>query len=78
MIGLAQFGSMTRMSHCNLRLLQEMAKACKPGGRLVLLEHGRSSWEFINRVLDKGADQHKEKWGCLWNKDILGIVRQVR
>lgn len=56
---------------------QEMARACKPGGKIVLLEHGRSSWGFVNRILDNGAQAHKNKWGCFWNRDILELVRQV-
>lgn len=28
---------------------------CKPGGRILLLQHGKGSWRFINNVLDNGA-----------------------
>lgn len=28
---------------------------CKPGGRILLLQHGKGSWGFINNVLDNGA-----------------------
>jgi methyltransferase OMS1 len=49
----------------------------RPGGLILLLEHGRGTSEKLNSMLDKGADQRFEKWGCWWNRDILGIVHEV-
>ncbi|OAG35586.1 hypothetical protein AYO21_10262 [Fonsecaea monophora] len=45
------------------------------GGRILLLEHGRSYLGFINRVLDNGAKMHADHYGCWWNKDIDQIIR---
>jgi len=60
-----------------VKALREMAKALKPGGQLLLLEHGRSSWKFMNKILDSSADTHFEKWGCRWNRDIEGLVKEA-
>lgn len=50
----------------------------RPGGRLILLEHGRSSWDWVNRILDSDARRHYSNWGCWWNRDMLAIVAEVR
>jgi methyltransferase OMS1 len=57
---------------------QEMARVCKPGGRILLLEHGRASQNWLNDILDRGEARHAQKWGCRWNRDILGLIAQVR
>jgi len=49
----------------------------RPGGKLLLLEHGKGSWDFINRILDDNADKHFAKWGCQWNRDILALVESA-
>ncbi|KAL6757661.1 S-adenosyl-L-methionine-dependent methyltransferase [Haematococcus lacustris] len=65
-------------SHDNpLVVLRQAARVCKPGGKVLLLEHGRSSWGWWNRSLDEGAQRHRSKWGCWWNRDILAIVHQA-
>jgi methyltransferase OMS1 len=54
-----------------------MARVCKPEGRILLLEHGRAAREWLNDILDKGAERHLMKWGCQWNRDIEAIVKEV-
>lgn len=54
----------------------------KPGtdgshsGRILLLEHGRGHYWWINYVLDRLAKEHADRFGCWWNRDIGEIVKQ--
>lgn len=65
-------------SHADPRAaLQQMAAVCKPEGKLILLEHGKASWDFLNSSLDQGAQGHFAKWGCWWNRDILQLVNEA-
>eukprot|EP00842_Homolaphlyctis_polyrhiza_P001329 jgi/Hompol1/2197/HPOL_002078-RA len=57
--------------------LKEMARVCRSTGNILLLEHGRSSFQWLNNALDKLAPQHASKWGCWWNRDILGLVAEA-
>lgn len=57
--------------------LRRMAQACSPGGSVVLLEHGRSHYEFLNRFLDRNSHEHAKNWGCVWNRDILALVTEA-
>ncbi|CAO3632230.1 unnamed protein product [Cunninghamella blakesleeana] len=44
--------------------LVSMADACKSEqSRILLLEHGRSHYHWLNHLLDKNVDQHVKKWG---------------
>jgi ubiquinone/menaquinone biosynthesis C-methylase UbiE len=57
--------------------LCEMRRVCRPGGRILLLEHGRS-----NRPRIAGwQDRHAAKWaahlGCWWNREPLENVRKA-
>lgn len=56
---------------------QEASRSCRKGGRILLLEHGRSHYEWLNRMLDDGAQHHCRKWACNWNLDIADLVRQA-
>lgn len=61
-------------SHVNL---QQMAAVCKPSGQIILLQHGKATWDWLNQRLDDEAPAHHLKWGCWWNRDILQIAEQV-
>ena len=57
--------------------VREMARVCQPGGRILLLEHGRSDHEWLGRWMDRRADRHAKRVGCCWNRHPLDIVQQA-
>ncbi|KAL8690743.1 MAG: hypothetical protein Q9218_003885 [Villophora microphyllina] len=42
--------------------------------RILLLEHGRSYYSWLNKILDRTASAHASKHGCWWNRDIGKIA----
>ncbi|KAM7197376.1 hypothetical protein V8F33_005597 [Rhypophila sp. PSN 637] len=60
------------------KLLSNMASVVKPDtGRIILLEHGRGWYDWINSKLDQFALPHFQRYGCWWNRDIEGVVREA-
>ncbi|EEP82477.1 conserved hypothetical protein [Uncinocarpus reesii 1704] len=50
---------------------------CQPErGQILLLEHGRSYYGWVNKLLDDLAPAHANQHGCWWNRDIGKIVEQ--
>ncbi|OHW95989.1 methyltransferase OMS1 [Colletotrichum incanum] len=69
-------------SLCSVRdpeqVVRDLANMVKPGtGRIILVEHGRGWWGFINGLLDRSATSHFKKYGCWWNRDIAEIVESA-
>ncbi|CAI5759509.1 unnamed protein product [Candida verbasci] len=60
-----------------VQVLKNMSQLLKPGGRIVLLEHGRSNWEFINNHLDFRSEKRMAKWKCRWNLDIGELIDEA-
>mmetsp|Transcript_33623 Transcript_33623/g.52556 ORF Transcript_33623/g.52556 Transcript_33623/m.52556 type:complete len:251 (-) Transcript_33623:81-833(-) len=58
-----------------IQALREMSRVCSPGGKILLLEHGRGTKEWLNNYIDKTAPSHACSWGCWWNRDIRRIIR---
>jgi len=58
-------------------LVQNLGRLVKPTtGRILLLEHGRSYWDWLNRWLDNSAENHAQQHGCWWNRDIGKIIEE--
>ncbi|RDW72041.1 hypothetical protein BP5796_08075 [Coleophoma crateriformis] len=56
-----------------LRNLGECVK--EDSGRILLLEHGRGEWDWLNGILDRGAEEHAKEFGCWWNRELGEIVK---
>ena len=57
--------------------LREMARICKPTGRVLLLEHGRSDRERLGRWQDRHEDRFTKQLGCHWNREPLELAREA-
>ena len=57
------------------RLVKATMKLVKPGGRIIMMDHGKSSHDWVNKILDTYATSHRMKWGCQWNLDIERILK---
>jgi len=55
--------------------LSEMGRVCSSGGRILLLEHGRSRLNWLANHQDRNAHQHFQKAGCRWNQQPLDLVQ---
>ncbi|KAI9825623.1 MAG: hypothetical protein M1832_000967 [Thelocarpon impressellum] len=59
-----------------VRLLQTLGRETEAqSGRILLLEHGRSHYAWLNAVLDGLAPAHADRHGCWWNRDVGRIVQ---
>ncbi|MCJ1389154.1 hypothetical protein MMC18_002009 [Xylographa bjoerkii] len=57
-------------------LLSHLGRLTNPtNGRILLLEHGRSHYDWVNKILDDHAPAHADRHGCWWNKDIQKILQ---
>lgn len=57
--------------------LREMERVCRENGKILLLEHGKSHYDWLNNILDKNLHKHVERWGCIWNRDIEKLVKEA-
>jgi ubiquinone/menaquinone biosynthesis C-methylase UbiE len=56
---------------------REMSRVCRPDGRILLLEHGRSSWRLIGWYQDRRAEKHASQFGCQWNRHPIQIAQDT-
>ena len=58
-------------------LLAQLGSTVNPvNGQILLLEHGRSHYTWLNWILDKTAPAHADRHGCWWNRDIGKIAEE--
>ena len=69
------------MSSCTfpdyVAAFSEMSRVLRPGGRLMLFEHGRSSVGWIARRQDRTASRVLQSSGCRHNRDPLADLEQA-
>jgi ubiquinone/menaquinone biosynthesis C-methylase UbiE len=57
--------------------LREMARICRPNGKVLLVEHGRSDREWFARFQDRHAADFAKPLGCHWNREPLELLEQA-
>ena len=45
-------------------------------GRILLLEHGRGYYDWMNWILDKAAAKHADRHGCWFNRDVGKVLEE--
>lgn len=60
--------------HEPVRALREMSRVCRPGGRILLLEHGRSDRSWLGRWQDRHEGFLADRVGCHWNRRPKRLV----
>jgi methyltransferase OMS1 len=57
--------------------LKAMQRATKHDGAILLLEHGRGHYAWLNDLLDRYAERHLLRWGCSWNRDYGAVMEDA-
>ena len=71
----------TALSTCTfpdpIAALREMQRVVRPDGRILLVEHGRSSLGLLAHYQDRTAERHYQAVACRWNQEPLDLVQQA-
>ena len=57
--------------------LQEIRRVCKVDGKILLIEHGRSTWDWLGRYQDRHVHEQIEQGGCRWNQEPQDLIREA-
>lgn len=57
--------------------LKEMARVCKPTGRLLLMEHGRSNWPVVGKLQNALSTLYAKHTGCHINREPLELAQEA-
>ena len=57
--------------------LKEMRRVCRPEGRILLVEHGRSQNGLVGWYQDRNRESMIEQGGCRWNQQPHELVREA-
>jgi ubiquinone/menaquinone biosynthesis C-methylase UbiE len=60
-----------------IKALQEMRRVCKPDGKILLIEHGRSTWGWVGNYQDRHVHEQVEMGGCRWNQEPQELIKQA-
>lgn len=60
-----------------IKALQEMRRVCKPEGKILLIEHGRSTWGWVGKYQDRHVYEQIATGGCRWNQEPQELVKEA-
>ncbi|RMD66153.1 class I SAM-dependent methyltransferase [Candidatus Pacearchaeota archaeon] len=59
-----------------VKALKEIARVCKPSGKILLFEHGASSNYLVKKIQQKLSKSWEQHSGCNLERNILALVKK--